>query len=133
MLLNPAPVFVDVGGIHYQQVVLIGQLIHQQVIHDSAFVIGEARILGFAIGELAGVVAGHALNQVEGVRAAQPELAHVRHIKNAHRAAHRAVLVEVGRIANRHVVASKRHHFGTQLAVRIVEGNGFQGNGHMRN
>ena len=132
VLLNPVPVFLDVRRIDYQQVVLIGQLVYQQVVHDAAVVVGQAGILGFAVGELAGVVAGHALDEVERLGAAQAKLAHVRYVEHAHGAAHSVVLVEVGRVAHRHVVAGEGHHFGTQLAVLTIEGNGFQGNGHRR-
>jgi hypothetical protein len=59
--MNPVPVFLDVGGVYHQQVVVVGQLVYQQVVDDAAFLVGQAGVLGFAVGELAGVVGGDAL------------------------------------------------------------------------
>jgi hypothetical protein len=51
----------------------------------------------------------------------------VRDIENAHRLAHGMVFVEVGGVADGHFVARKGHNFGSELLVKVMERDLFQG------
>jgi hypothetical protein len=68
--VDPVPVLLDVAGVHHQDVVVVVavlHVVHQQVVHDAALVVGQAAVLHLAGGELGGVVAGDLLDEVQGL------------------------------------------------------------------
>ena len=101
-----------------------------QVVDDRAFVSEQQPVALFAHGQVDHVHRHQGFKRRCGVRADQLELAHVRDVKQARRAAR--VLVfghQASGVLHGHGVAGERHHAGAQLDVQGVQGRGEQGGG----
>ena len=118
---DPRPVLVDVGGVDHEHVVVVGQPVHRQVVHDAAFRVAEGRVLDLADLEGPRVVGAQALDRGERVGAAHLELAHVADVEEADRAAHRAVLLDDPAVLHRHVPAAEGNHLRARLDVNVAE------------
>ena len=93
-----------------------------QIVNDAAFVIEQQ-----AVALLAGCQVDHidrhqGFKRGGGVRADQPQLAHVRHVEQAGAAAGVQVFGhQSGRVLHRHGIAGKRHHARTEFYMQAIE------------
>jgi hypothetical protein len=123
--LKAAPVLVYVGGIDHEVIFILCVAIDEQVIYDTAYIIGQAGVLYLAIGEFGGVIGSDELYQFERPWPAQHKLAHVRHIKHAYTIAHLIVLgIDTG-IRNRHIISCELCHPGAERLMNVCEGGIF--------
>ncbi len=123
---NPGEVLVRVGGVHHEQVAVVGVLVDEHVVHEAALGGEEAAVLDLVQGQLGGVVAGEELDQVQGLGALDPDLSHVAHVEESGLRADRHVLVDDRGVLHGHVPPAEVHHLRPQRAVFRVEGGFLQ-------
>ena len=114
-------VLILVAGIHAKQIMAVGNLVHEQVIDKRPRGSHQAGILRLAIDKPGGVVAGNELHQVEGLRAADLDFAHVADVKKAGRGARGDVFAHDSGIFDGHIPAAKIDHLGAHAAMHKVE------------
>ncbi len=100
---------------------LAGNFVHQQVVHEGAGGSHQAGVLRLALGKLGGVVAGDELRQIERLRAAQLDFAHVADVEKAGGCACGQMFADDSGIFDGHIPAAKVDHLGAQAAMRGVE------------
>src|SRR6185503_14221968 len=81
----------------------------------------QRRVLRLAVGQLADVVGGDALEVRERPGALHLQLAHVRDVEEPGGGAHGHVLGDEARILHRHLPPAEGHHLGPQLAVNGIQ------------
>ena len=123
---DPRPVLVDVGGVHRHHVVVVGEPVQRQVVHDPAVLVAEERVLDLTHLERRDVVRREPLERRERIRPAELELAHVAHVEAAHGAPDRAMLLHDARVLDGHVPAAEGDHPGAQAHVGGMERSAFQ-------
>ncbi len=102
-----------------------------QVVEDAAGDVGEEGVALLAGREADDVGRHQRLERGVGAVAAQPQLAHVRDVEQRGRRAALAVLGEdAGGVAQRQLVAGKRHHARAERQVQGVQRGLEQGSGH---
>ena len=119
------PILVDVGSIDHQQIGQLVNAIDQNIIDDTAFAIRQARVLHLAVEEFRHVVRGDTLQEGESLRALDPDLAHMAHVKDTHAVANGSVLVVNARKLDGHIVTRKLGHLGTCCDVILGERSDF--------
>ena len=90
----------------------------QKIVHEGAGAGEQAGVLRLAVGELRGVVGGDVLDQLERMRAADFDLAHVADVEQARGGARGHVFGDDAGILDRHVPAAEIHHPGAHAAMR---------------
>ena len=70
-------ILVLIGGVDAQEVVFVGDFVDQDVVDESAVSVEQRGILGLAELEFRRVVDGDVLDQIERLRAAHVDFAHV--------------------------------------------------------
>ena len=121
VLANVLEVLVLIAGVDAQQVVRIGDAVHQQIVHKRARRGHQPGILRLAVAQVRGIVRGDVLHQVERARPAHLDLAHVADVKQARGGARGHVLADDAGILHRHVPAAEVHHFGAQAAMHRMQ------------
>ena len=100
--------------------------IHDEVVEDRPALVAGAGVHGLPVDELLRVVRDEVVDDVGGVLAAQPELAHVADVEEAGGRAHRLVLVDDARVLDRHLPAREGDDARPQGDVLLVEGRASQ-------
>ncbi len=70
-------ILVPVGGVDHEQILVVGHLVDQGVVDESAFGIHDAGVLDATDGHLLVVVARYQLHEIQRGRATDHDLAHV--------------------------------------------------------
>ena len=83
LLLNPGPVFVDVGGVNDQKETVVGHFVDQQVVYHPTLFIAHHAIEYFSSGNSTYIVGKNVVDIAFGVTARNEHFAHVAHIKYA--------------------------------------------------
>ena len=122
---TPIPVFLNIRGINYQEILLRIILIHQQIVYDTPFFIREASILHFTGSKCSYIIRSHFLKKSQCIRTFHPEFTHMRYIKYTNSIAHRKVFVDDTCILNRHIISSKLMHLSTQCNMLVGKWSGF--------
>ncbi|MMZ62922.1 hypothetical protein D1872_251500 [compost metagenome] len=107
MLLQPFPVFVDVGGIHNQHIASLSTLVNQQIIHNSAIGITEKCILGLTVLQSTHIVGRHLLKKLLRICSLHGELAHMRDIEQSSLLPYRLMFLHNSTELDRQLPASK--------------------------
>ena len=113
LFAHPCPVLVNVSGIHDQQVVVFGEVVNEEVIHDAALAVREAGVLHLARIERGYVVRSDVLEKCEGFGTFHCKFTHVRNVENTDFASHVEVFGGDAFILDRHVKTCKFYHFRT--------------------
>jgi len=120
-----------VGGIRDREVVIGPQAVGEEVVEDAAVLIAQQRVLRAADRHLRDVVGVHALQEVLRAGSRDLDLAHVRDVEDAGRAAHGEVLgANAVAVLHRHLPAGERHELATGLAVRFEQAGALQRGQH---
>ena len=130
ILLDPAGILLACARVDDEIVMIVGDLVNDDVVHEGGFRIQHGRVVRLAGDEPRGVVHGDALHGIQRLRPGEADVAHVADVEDAHAGAHRHVLGQdaAGRgIFHRHVPAAKIHHLGAHLAMDRVERSFSQG------
>ena len=106
-----------VGGIRHGQVAIDVQPVGEEVVEHAAVLAAEHAVLRaahpraarFGDRELGEVVREQPLEQVERLRPACFDLAHVRHVENAAAPAHSEMLLAQAPVFDRHLPARELH------------------------
>ena len=114
-------ILILIGGVDAQEVVIVGDFVDQDVVDETAVSIEQRRILGLAELEFRRVVDGDVLHQIERLRAAHFDLAHVADVEQSHALAHGAMLVEDACVFDGHVPAAEVDHLGAYGTMDGVE------------
>ena len=114
-------VAVLIAGVHAEQVMRVGDFVHQQVVDERAALGHQSRIVRLPDRQLRRVVARDPLHQVERRVPAHFDFAHVAHVEQARARAHGLVLGKDAGIFQRHVPAAKIDHLGAKAAVDGVQ------------
>ncbi len=120
-------IFFLIGGIHAQEVMLLGDFVHQDVIHEATVRIEQARVLRLAGFELAGVIAGDEVSEGAGFGTANFDFAHVADIEQTHGGTNGPVFLHNTGILNGHFPAAEIDQFGAQGLVYGMERCGAKG------
>ena len=99
-IAQPFEVFVAVGSIDDDEVVVPGHPINEDVVDEAGGRIEQAVVLRAAVLEFRDIVARRALQKCERFRAFDENLAHMRHVEKAGARAHGLVLVDDARELN---------------------------------
>ena len=126
LLDDPGEVLLDIRGVDDEEEVVLGEPVHQHVVHEGPGRRRQARVVGLPDLQARGIVGADPLDGGEGVLARQFDLAHVGDVEQAGPRAHREVLLRQAGILHRHVPAGKRHHAGAECPVTGVQGCLFQ-------
>ena len=94
---------------------------HKQIVDECAAIRHQPRIMRLADGELRGVIAGNVLDQINRVRAADFNLAHVAHVKQPRCGARRHVFRDDSGILHGHVPSAEVDHLGPHPAMDRVK------------
>ena len=113
LLAHPCPVLVDIGGVHDQQVVVFGEVVNEEVVHDAALAVREAGVLHLAGIERSHVVGSDVLEKGEGFGTFHRKFTHVGNVENTDFASHVEVFGGDAFILDRHVKTCKFYHFRT--------------------
>ena len=102
---------------------IVAEEIDDEVVEHRAVGLEQARIERLAGHlQLVDVVGEHVAQERARALAFDVDDAHVRDVEHARVAAHRAVLVDLGAVVDRHVPAAEIHHARAGRAVHGVEG-----------
>ena len=101
---------------------IVGDFVDQDVIDESAVPIEQRRILSLAELEFGRVVDGDVLHQIQRLRAAHFDLAHVADIEQSHALAHGAMLVEDACVFDGHVPAAEVDHLRAHARCTAFSG-----------
>ena len=121
LLAQPVPVFLEVGGIHHQQVAVWREPVVQEIVYYSSLGVGEVAVLHATIGKGCGIVAYYPLQELYGLLPLHPDFAHVRYVEHPHAVPYGEVLVIDPGVLNGHVVARKLGHFRPEGYVAAVQ------------
>ena len=105
----------------HKKEVIVGDFVHQDVVDESAVLIQQAGILRLADFEFRSIVGGDVIDQVQGLRTANLDLAHVADIENPDALAHGVVLFEHAGILHGHVPSAEVDHLCAHAAVNCVQ------------
>ena len=127
---TPVPVLLDIGSVDNQQILLLFVLIDQQIVYNTAILIGKASVLYFTGRKGGHIVRSDFLQKVQSMRAFHPKLSHVGDIEYADALANGEMFVDDTGIFDRHIVSRKFVHLSAQRDVCFCKRSGFHG---MRN
>ena len=114
-------VLILIAGVHAQKIVLAGNFVHQQIVHEGTGGGHQAGVLRLALDKLGGVVAGDVLRQIQRLRAAQLDFAHMADVEKAGGRARGQMFADDPGVFHGHIPAAKVDHLGAQAAMRGVE------------
>ena len=115
-------ILILIGGVDAEEIMIVGDLVHQDIVDEAAVFVEQAGVVGLAEFQLVYGVGGDVVGELGGFRTANLDLAHVADIEDAHRVAHRVVLVDDSAILDGHVPPAEIHHLRTQGAMDRVQG-----------
>ena len=100
MAQHPLVVLVDLGYVDDPDEVVGREAVADEIVDDVALGVAQRRIQGLVDRELGGVVGDQFLHQCQGVRPAELEFAHVRHIAQGNALARRLMLGDVAAVVH---------------------------------
>ena len=121
LLAHPVDIFLNVGGIDDEEVVVVLHLVDEQVVDRSAVFVAHHAVEDFAIGGVLDVVGEDVVHVAFRVGTADDDFAHVADVEHTAVVAHGQVLVGDVGVLNGHVVAGKGSHEGSQGQVFVVK------------
>ena len=127
MGLKPREVFVDLRGIHDQQITLLLDTIHDQVVDHAALFVEQKGVLAFADGKPFEIIGQHAVQPFRRRRPGNEELPHVRDVEDAELAPNRLVLVKDAGVLDGHRPAPEADHLSAKRHVFAMQRSLFQG------
>ena len=122
MAAEPFPIFAEVPRIDHQQIRFRGQVVNQQIVHQTTSTVGHAGILNPSGKQRGYMVGSYLFQKFQGPGTADPELPHVRYIKEPTSGTNRQVFGLDAAVTDWHVKASKGNHFGMKGQVTCMEG-----------
>ena len=124
---TPVPVLLYIGSIDNQQILLRLILIDEQVVHNTAILIGKASVLHFTGSKGCHIIRSNFLQKVQSVRTLHPKFSHMGDIEHAYTLANGEMLIDDTGIFDRHIVSRKFVHLSTQRDVCFCKRSGFHG------
>ena len=123
-----------VAGVDAEKHVAVRKAMNKDVVHRAAMFIEERRVMGLPGFELAGVVGGNVVDEIECLRAADFDFAHVTDVEEADGCADGRVFLNDAGVLDGHVPTAKIDHFGFAGEVSFEERGAEQvgGFGHGR-
>ncbi len=122
--LEVLPVLLAVGGVHYQEIFILEELIEKGVINGPAGFVGDDRVLCSALPDVEGfsVIGQDMLKELHCPCPAHDESAHVGDIEEPCLLPGGQVLLhDAASVPQRHFPACEIHHLGAQGHVPVVE------------
>ena len=119
---EPVPVLPAVGGIHHQQVLVLGEPVEIGIVDSTAGLGSDESVLRLADLQGARAVGQDLEEKCQGALSAHHETAHVRYVEQAAIAPGGQVLTDdAGFVLHRHVPAAEGNHLSLMGHVPIVE------------
>ena len=115
-------ILVLVGGVDAEEIMIVGDFVDQDVVHEAAVFVEQAGVMGLSEFQLLDGVGGDVVGEFGGFGAANLDLAHVADIEDAHGVAHGVVLVDDSGVLDGHVPAAEIHHPGAEGTMDRVQG-----------
>src|ERR1700733_6731950 len=120
-----------IGRIDTQEIMVACDLVHQNVVNESAVFVQQAGIMSLTGLQLADGVCGDIAGESVGLRTLDFDFAHVAYVEQARSRSDRSVLFQDAGILERHFPAAEIDHFCAHPAMRGVESSGLEsGGGH---
>ncbi len=114
-------ILVLIRRVDAQEIMIVRDFVDQDVVDESAVFIQQRRVLGLPVLQLRSVVHGDVLHQIQRLRPAHFDLAHVADVEQADALAHGAMLVDDAGVFDRHVPAAEIDHLRAHAAMHGVQ------------
>ena len=101
--------------------VVLGAAIDDEIVEDPAALVARAGVHGLSVGELSRVVGDQIVDDVRGVLAVQPELAHVADVEHPRGGPYRPVLVDDPGVLDGQLPAGEGHQATAESDVLGME------------
>ena len=108
---------------------VVGYFVYQDVVDKTAVFVEQAEYCAWPMLQPRRIVGGDVIDELESLRTAHLDFAHVADIEQAHRPADGVVFVENAGILHRHVPAAEIYHLCPALPVSSIERGEPQGPG----
>src|SRR5467141_4191878 len=118
---HPVEVLAPPARIDADEQPLRGKAVDDDVVDHAALLVAEGAVLRLPVVALGEIVGGQSLRGLQGARAFQRDLPHVRHVEHANGAPHRPMLLEHSLVLDRHVEPRELHHPRGGGEVGVVE------------
>ena len=118
---NPLEILVLVRRIHAKKIVIGGKPMDQQVVHESAVGIQQPRILRLAVLQSGRPIRTERIDQLDGLRPPNLDLAHVADIEKADPLAHREVLGDDARVFDGHIPSAEIDHPRARIPMNRIQ------------
>ena len=105
---------------------IAGDLVDQNVVEESAVAIEKSRVVCLPSLEFGRSVGGNVIHQLQRLRAAHFDLAHVAHVEYADALAHGAMFLEHARVLDGHVPSGEIDHLCSHPPVHGMERSGLE-------
>ena len=126
MVAKPREVGLAVRGIDDQQEAIPSTLVDDQVVDDSAVLVGEERVLGLSGLDPVEIVREQSLQILARARAFDLEFAHMRDVEDAAVAPHREVLRDHALVLHRHLPAGEGNQACAEGDMPVEQGRAKQ-------
>ena len=110
-------ILVLIGRVHAQEEMIVGDLVDQDVVDETAVLVEQPGIVRLADLQLRGGVGRDVIDQLQRFRPANFDLAHVADVEQAHALAHGVVLIDDAGVVDRHVPAAEIDHLRAHSAM----------------
>jgi hypothetical protein len=120
-ILQPCKIFIRAGRVYDEQILLLVDAIHNQVVNDPAAFVEQKRVLTDADVELVDVIGQHPVEPIASNGAVHNELSHVRNVEDADIVADCQMLLHDARVLHRHQPAGEWNHLRTKPHVLVVK------------
>ena len=123
MALDPRGVLVAVARIDDQPVVVGGTAVNDEIVNNAARVVAEHGVLDVAVLHGGDVRGDELLHVCDRVGALEPQLAHVRHVKESRLLPHGHVLGEhTGGVLHGHQKAAELNDLSARVHMGLIQG-----------
>ncbi len=129
---EPGEVALVVGRVGHRQVAVAVEAVGEQVVQHAAVLAAQHAVLRAANGEPGDVVGEQPLQQLERLRAARLDLAHVRDVEQPARPAHRHVLLAYTGVLHRHLPAGEVDELRAGRHMGVEQGGAAKSARHRR-
>ena len=115
-----------IRGVDADEDMVVGDLVDQDVVNESAVIVEQAGVLRLTLLEARDIVGGEEVGAADGFGSQDFDLAHVADIEQADGFPYGVVLVDEAGVLDGHVPSAEVDHFGAEGAMYGIERRGFE-------
>ena len=125
LLHNPSNVLVYIACIYHKEKFIVGHLVNEKVIDNTACRVQHHSIENFTIGSTCNIICKDIVYKRLALGACNQHLTHMRNIKNTTRLANSIMLLDNIAILDRHIKTSERAYERTKRHVLVIKTGSF--------